>query len=196
MKNILIILISISTILGCSDTKKSETENLANEKTVITDDKVKQTDSKNNSMLNQLQFSIDIKADKEKIWKALWDDTNYREWSGVFGEGSHYVADNWEKGDTIMFLASDKSGIYSTIEKYTPNKIIQFKHIGNVLNGKEQPIDDDAIKWSGATETYSLKEGQGFFTLLVEIDILDEHIEFMSKKLPVALEKIKNNSIK
>ena len=94
-----------------------------------------------------------------------------------------------------MFLASDKSGIFSIIENHIPNKIIQFEHIGNVLNGKEQPIDD-AIKWSGATEMYSLKENTGYFTLLVEIDILDEHIDFMSKKLPVALEKIKNNSIK
>jgi len=196
MKNILIILILISTILSCSDSKKQTTENLTNGRTVKEDDKVKQSDSKNNSMLNHLQFSIDIKADKEKIWKALWDDSNYRDWSGVFGEGSHYVADNWGKGDTIMFLASDKSGIYSIIEKHTPNKIIQFKHIGNVLNGKEQLIDDDAIKWSGATETYSLKENPDFFTLLVEIDILEEHIEFMSNKLPVALEKIKSNSIK
>ena len=195
MKNILIILISISTILGCSETKKSETENLTNEKTVTTNDKVKQIDSKNNSILNRLQFSIDIKADKENIWKALWDDTHYRDWSGVFGEGSHYIVDNWNEGNKIMFLASDKSGIYSTIEKHTPNKIIRFKHIGKVLNGKEEPIDDE-IKWSGATESYSLIEGSGFFTLLVEIDILDEHIEFMSKKLPVALEKIKNNSIK
>jgi uncharacterized protein YndB with AHSA1/START domain len=144
--------------------------------------------------MNRLQFSIYIKADKEKIWKALWDDTNYRDWCGVFGEGSHYVVDNWKEGSKIMFLAADKSGIYSSIEKYVPNKTIQFKHIGTVVNGKEQPIDDEAKKWSGATETYSLKEDSGFVTLLVEIDILDEHVEFMSTKLPIALEKIKKNS--
>jgi hypothetical protein len=157
-------------------------------------EKVNDKTANHNNMINRLQFSIDIKADKEKIWKALWDDKHYRDWSGVFGEGSHYVVDNWEEGGKIMFLASDQSGIYSVIERHFPNKIIQFKHIGRVVNGQEQLVDDEVKKWSGATETYSLKEGTGFFTLLVEIDVLDEHVEFMSTKLPIALEKIKKNS--
>lgn len=144
-------------------------------------------------MLNRLQFSIDIKSDKETIWKALWDDKHYREWCGVFGEGSHYVVDNWEEGSKIMFLAADKSGIYSVIERHIPNYIIQFKHIGSVVDGQEQLVDDEVKKWSGAIETYSLVEGSGFFTLLVEIDVLDEHVEFMSEKLPIALETIKRN---
>ncbi|MBW1296313.1 hypothetical protein GBO31_12435 [Aquimarina litoralis] len=145
-------------------------------------------------MMNRLQFSIEIKADKENIWKAIWEDTYYRDWSGVFDEGSHYVVENWKVGNKIMFLGSDKSGIYSIIEKYVPNEIIQFKHIGTVINGKEQPIDDEVKKWSGAMESYSLIEGSGYFTLLIEIDVLDEHVEFMSAKLPIALEKIKKNS--
>lgn len=145
-------------------------------------------------MIKRLQFSINIKADREKIWNALWDDKHYRDWCGVFSEGSHYDVDNWEEGSKIMFLASDQSGIYSVIERHFPNKIIQFKHIGSVVDGQEQLVDDEVKKWSGATETYSLKEGAGFFTLLVEIDVLDEHVEFMSAKFPIALEKIKKNS--
>ena len=194
MKKKLTVLISISTILGCSDSRQSESVNSANEKLQLKHDKVKEITSNNNTKINRLQFSIDIKADKEKIWNALWDDIHYRDWSGVFNEGSHYVVDNWKEGSKIMFLASDQSGIYSIIEKHVPNRTIQFKHIGNVVNGKEQHIVDEAIEWSGATETYSLKEGSGFFTLLVEIDVLDEHVEFMSTKLPIALEKIKKNS--
>lgn len=145
-------------------------------------------------MINRLQFSIDIKASEERIWEALWDDTHYRDWSGSFGEGSHYVVDNWEEGSTIMFLASDQSGIYSIIERHVPHKTIQFRHIGNVVSGKKQLIDDESKKWSGATESYSLSKGAEFFTLLVEIDVLDEHVAFMSSKLPIALEKIKRNS--
>ena len=181
-------------MLGCSDSRQPEFENSEKEKTQIERDKKNGKIAYQNKMINRLQFSIDIKADKEKIWKALWDDKHYRDWSGVFGEGSHYVVDNWEERSKIMFLASDQSGIYSLIERHVPNKIIQFKHIGSVVNGQEQPVDDEAKKWSGATETYSLVEGSGFFTLIVEIDILDEHVEFMSEKLPLALEKIKKNS--
>ncbi len=193
INKILIILIAVSTMVSCNDSKKTESANSSNKEngteadavTALTDD---------STMIHRLQFSINIKADKEKIWNALWDDMHYRDWSGVFGEGSHYFVDNWEEGSKIMFLSSDNSGIYSIIEKYVPNEIIQFKHIGYVVNGQQQPADEESKKWSGATETYSLQEESGFVKLLIEIDVLDEHVELMSTKLPVALEKIKENS--
>ena len=144
-------------------------------------------------MINRLKFSIDIKAEKTTIWKALWNDSSYREWASVFFEGSYAVSDNWKEGSKVHFLAPDQSGIYSIIEKHIPNNIIQFKHIGNVVEGKEQPIDDETKKWSGATETYTLTEGENTNTIEVEIDILNEHLEFMTKTFPQALKKIKNN---
>lgn len=146
-------------------------------------------------MLNRLEFSIEIKADKNQIWKALWNADLYRDWASVFSEGSYAVADNWNVGSTVFFLSPDKSGIYSIIEKHIPNEIIMFKHIGSVVEGKEQAMDDESKKWSGATETYALTEGVETITLAVDIDILDEHLEFMSERLPKALERIKNNSM-
>ena len=144
-------------------------------------------------MLNRIEFSIEIKAEKTAIWKALWGQSSYREWASVFFEGSYAVTDNWEEGSKVHFLAPDQSGIYSVIEKHIPNKIIRFKHIGNVQRGKEQPIDNETKKWSGAKEIYSLIEGKNSCTLAVNIDIMDEHLEFMTKTFPKALEKIKNN---
>lgn len=144
-------------------------------------------------MIKRLEFSIDIKAEKATVWKALWDKNYYRDWAGVFFEGSYYLADSLKQGNTVMFLAPDLSGIYSTIEIHIPNKIIQFKHIGKVVNGKEQAIDHETRKWSGANESYSLSEGTDTVTLSIEIDVLDEHLEFMSAKFPEALEKIKEN---
>jgi hypothetical protein len=61
------------------------------------------------------------------------------------------------------------------------------------VGGKEQPLDDETKKWSGATEIYTLTEGKNANTLKVDIDVLDEHVEFMSERLPKALEKIKNS---
>jgi hypothetical protein len=194
MKQLIVIMISISTILGCSNSPQSVSVYSEKKEILIEPGKVTDKTANQHKMINRLKFSIDIKADKENIWNALWDDKQYRDWAGVFGEGSHYVVDNWEAGSKIMFLSADKSGIYSVIERHIPNKIIQYKHIGKVVDGQEQPVDDEVKKWSGATETYSLKEGTGFSTLLVEIDVLDEHVEFMSTKLPIALEKIKRNS--
>ena len=144
-------------------------------------------------MINRLEFSIDIQAEKATIWKALWDETYYRDWAGVFAEGSYYLADDLKAGSKIMFLGPDGSGIHSIIETHVPNKAIQFKHIGMVVDGKEQPIDDETRKWSGATENYSLIEGTDSISLVIQIDVLDEHLEFMSSKFPKALERVKKN---
>ncbi len=121
-------------------------------------------------MINRLEFSIHIKAEKSKIWKALWNESLYREWASLFFEGSYAVTDNWKEGGKVHFLAPDQSGIYSIIEKHIPNKIMRFRHIGNVLGGKEQPIDEESKKWSGATEIYTLAEEKHTKTLIVEID--------------------------
>ena len=144
-------------------------------------------------MINRLTFSTNIKAEKNKIWKALWNDSSYRDWASLFFEGSYAVTDNWKEGTKVFFLSPDESGIFSIIETHIPNKFIMFKHIGTVLKGKEQPIDDKTKIWSGSTEIYSLSEETNFNTLTVKIDVLDEHLDFMSNTFPKALEKIKNN---
>lgn len=111
----------------------------------------------------------------------------------MFYKGSYYVTDNWKEGGKIKFLAPDRSGIYSRIETHIPNNVIRFRHIGNVAKGKEQPVDEETRKWSGARERYSLREGAGAVTLVIQIDVLDQHVEFMSTKPPKALEIVKKN---
>jgi len=145
--------------------------------------------------INRLQFSINIEAEISKIWKTLWDDSSYRDWASVFFEGSYAITDNWKEGSKVLFLSPEQDGIYSIIEKHIPNKVIRFKHIGSVVKGKEQAIDDESKKWSGATEVYTLTEGKDYNTLSVEIDVLDEHLEFMRTTFPKALDKIKHNCI-
>lgn len=143
--------------------------------------------------MNRREFSVDIEADKATIWKALWEENSYRDWTSVFFEGSHLVADSWEEGNHVHFLGPDGSGIYSRIDKHFPNQIIRFKHIGLVENGKELPLNDEVKKWSGATEIYRIVEGKKLNTLVVEIDIMDEHLESMTNAFSKALEKVKNN---
>ncbi|WP_188370543.1 hypothetical protein [Muriicola marianensis] len=143
--------------------------------------------------LNRLQFHVDIKADKSTIWNALWDADSYRDWAGVFYEGSYAVTDGWKEGSTVNFLNPDKNGIYSTVETHIPNKLIKFRHIGNVVGGEQQPLDDDTKKWTGSSEQYSLIEGQGYNTLRVDIDIMDEHLDYMKETFPRALQRIKDN---
>lgn len=142
-------------------------------------------------MIQQYHFSVDIKANKEAIWNALWDDKNYRTWANVFFEGSYFVASNLNEGNTIHFLGPDKSGIFSTIKQHQPREIIHFVHHGLVLEGKEQELDEETKKWTGTNEIYVLQENDDFVTLEIDIDLMDEHVEMMQKQFPVALDIIK-----
>jgi len=146
-------------------------------------------------MINRLHFSIEIAAERSRIWKAIWEEDSYRAWASVFYEGSYIVVENWEVGSTVHFLGPDQAGIYSQIVKHEPNQIIQFKHIGSVVKGKEQAIDEETKKWSGATEIYRLKEGDNGIILEAELDVMDEHLEYMTQTFPLALEKIKSNCL-
>ena len=139
--------------------------------------------------LNRVVFSVDIEADKSIIWSALWN--RYTEWASVFMDGSYAVTDDWKEGSKVKFLDPEHNGIYSIIEGHIPNELMRFKHVGSVSKGEEQAPDDETETWTGASEAYSITEGKNNNTLTIEIDVLDEHLEFMKDKLPKALEKVK-----
>ncbi|MEO9531834.1 MAG: hypothetical protein ABJG68_13725 [Crocinitomicaceae bacterium] len=143
----------------------------------------------------KLNFSIMIPATNAAIWKALWSDQGYRAWAEIFFEGSYIIADNFKKGSTVHFLSPDKSGIYSIIEQHEPNKSIVFKHIGNVKNGEAQALDEDSKNWTGSEEKYSLSNTEKGVKLQVDIDVLTEHLDFMQKTFPEALDVIKKMAI-
>lgn len=141
--------------------------------------------------MNTLTFSIKINADKSAIWNALWEDNNYRKWSAVFFDGSYVVVNDWNEGSKVHFLGEGQNGIYSVIEKYIPNELVRFKHVGNVVDGKEQSVDPETEKWSGAKESYAVTEiGNGLNMLTLELNVMDEHLDFMKEKTPKALKVI------
>lgn len=141
----------------------------------------------------KLKFSIDIKSPKNKVWNTLWDDKSYRSWTSVFSEGS-YAVSSWNEGDKILFLAPDGGGMFSTIATKKPNEFMSFKHLGVVKDGKEQPVDEETEKWSGAMENYILKDKNGQTELTVEMDITEDHAAYFNETFPKALEKVKTLS--
>ena len=66
--------------------------------------------------MNTLKFSIEIKAKKEHIWKALWEDQYYRDWVSVFLDGSYAVSEQWKEGSTVLFLGPDNNGRFRKVE--------------------------------------------------------------------------------
>src|SRR6476661_8328032 len=102
--------------------------------------------------MEKMQFSIDIQAPKEKVWKILWDDASYRDWTRFFGEGSYAVTDNWKEGSKVLFLGADGRGMVSKVAANRPNEYMSFEHLGIVQNGLEDTSSEKIQGWKGALE--------------------------------------------
>jgi uncharacterized protein YndB with AHSA1/START domain len=137
------------------------------------------------------EFKIEISANAEKVWFALWDEYNYRIWTSVFQEGSYAVSD-WKEGSKIHFLIPSGSGMYSFIDTNKSNEKMVFRHIGNILNFEEQDLDEDTMRWTGATESYTVHEKDGKTVLVASFTSIEEHINFFNDYIPKALDKIKS----
>ena len=143
--------------------------------------------------MQKLNFSIKIKAPKERVWSVLLDDETYRSWTSVFSPGSHAVTD-WKEGSKALFLDGKGQGMVSEIAENKPNEYLSIKHLGIVKDGVEE-LDSDAVKgWAGALENYTLKESGGTTELKIEMDSDDEFKEYFLKTWPSALEKVKELS--
>lgn len=141
-------------------------------------------------IMQKLRFETELEAPKEKVWDVLWEDSTYREWTSVFSEGSHAVSD-WKEGSKVLFLSGSGDGMYSRIAKRIPGEFMSFQHIGEISEGKVQPMTDESKEWSGAMENYSLSETNGKTTIEVEIDMMEDHVDYFRKTFPIALEKVK-----
>jgi len=143
--------------------------------------------------MEKVNFTTTINAPKAKVWQVLWDDVTYKQWTKVFHEGSYAVSD-WKEGSEIHFLTPEGSGMYSIIEKNIPQERMSFKHIGEIKNFEELPLDDASSEWSGATENYMLEEDGDKTILNVAFDSVEDHLEFFNDVFPKALEIIKELS--
>lgn len=140
--------------------------------------------------MEKLNFSVDINAPKEKVWKTLWDDATYPKWTGVFAEGSHAKTD-WKEGSKVLFLDGKGSGMVSKIETIRPTDFMSFQHLGEVKEGIEDTESEKVKDWAGAHENYTLKENKGTTELLVDMDMNEEYKDMFMKMFPKALEQVK-----
>lgn len=143
--------------------------------------------------IQKIVFSVEIKASAESIWEKMWDKETYTKWVTPFCEGTYFTGEI-ALGSRIHFIAPSFDGMYSDVFYLVPNKLIIFKHIGNLKDLKEQPIDAEAEKWTGSFELYRLNEVDGITTVTAEIDCLSEYLEYMNSKFPLALQELKNIS--
>lgn len=143
--------------------------------------------------IKKLTFDIEINASAAHIWNIMWDKNGYTEWTTPFCEGSYFTGEVG-LGNRIHFLAPNGEGMFSDVFYIKPNKIVMFKHIGIVKDGKELPMDAETEKWTGCFETYKFNEVDGKTALTAEVDCVPDHIDFMNKVFPLALQELKKLS--
>ena len=143
--------------------------------------------------IKKIVFEQEIKASAETVWNKMWDKKSYTDWTTPFCAGTYFTGEI-EVGSRIHFIAPSFDGMYSDVFYLIPNKLIVFKHIGNLKDLKELPIDAEAERWTGSFETYKLNEVDGVTTVTAEIDCVPEHINYMEEKFPLALQELKKIS--
>lgn len=140
-----------------------------------------------------MEFKITISAPAEKVWKTLWEDASYREWTSAFSSGSRAETD-WEKGSKVLFLGADNSGMVSTIAENIPNEFMSIRHLGIVKDGVEDLESEEVKQWSGSYENYTLREANGETALTVTMggaQISKEFEDYFAATWPKALDKLK-----
>jgi uncharacterized protein YndB with AHSA1/START domain len=140
--------------------------------------------------MQTLDFKIEINAPKEKVWRVLWDDDTYKKWTAVFCEGTYAVSD-WKEGSKIHFLSPGGEGMNSVIDKKVDNEYMAFKHLSEIKNFQEMPIDVATQEWSGAMETYRLTESNGMTVLDVKMDTVEKYVDYFITTFPYGLEMVK-----
>lgn len=143
--------------------------------------------------IQKLVFTVEINASAETVWNKMWDKKSYTEWTTPFCAGTYFTGEI-ELGSRIHFIAPSFDGMFSDVFYLIPNKLIIFKHIGNLKDLKELPLDAETERWTGSFESYKLNEVDAITTVTAEIDCLSEYIDYMNDKFPLAMQELKKIS--
>lgn len=139
--------------------------------------------------MKTLHFEINIKARPARVWECLWDSESYKIWTKPFSEESYYKAENFAEGSKIHFLGPNGHGMNSIIEKLDEPKFIALKHLGEIKNFEEQPLEGQ--KWSNAIESYELTPIEDGTKLIVNVDTVEQYADSMNETFPMALNELK-----
>ncbi|RZJ69800.1 SRPBCC domain-containing protein [Flavobacterium sp.] len=138
-------------------------------------------------------FKITIDAPRQKVWETLWGAETYPKWTSAFAPGSKVETD-WRQGSKTLFLDVNGDGMISEIAEKREPEFMSFKHLGEIVNGKEDTESEKVKAWAGSTEDYTLTESDNQTEVSVSMDVDGEYADFFEKTWPRALEHLKSIS--
>jgi hypothetical protein len=147
--------------------------------------------------MKRLQYKIDIKAPVAKVYKTmlgLEDKSTYEAWTAEFNPSSTYEG-SWDKGSKILFVGvgedGQRGGMVSEIAENILNQFVSIRHLGIVKGDTEITSGEEVEAWAGGLENYSFEENNGMTTLTVDIDMVEDYIDYFDRAYPKALNKLK-----
>jgi len=148
--------------------------------------------------MKKLQFKEDINASPEKVYDIMLGLSNvetYNQWTSEFNPTSIYEG-NWEKGAKIYFLGTDENGkrggMVSEIADIVPQRFVSIRHFG-ILDDDNEITDGPMVeKWRGGLENYTFRENNDGTSVIVDIDVTDDHLDYFNSTWPRALNRLKD----
>ena len=147
--------------------------------------------------MKKIQFKKDIHASAEKVYNTMLGIGNietYEQWTAEFNPTSTYEG-SWEKGSKMYFVGTDENGkrggMISEIADNIPFRFVSIRHYGMLDGENEITKGPEVEKWAGGLENYSFEENQGVTTVTVEVDALEDYLDFFMSTYPKALDKLK-----
>lgn len=147
--------------------------------------------------MQKLQFKTDIRASAQKVYETmlgLKNKNTYEFWTAAFNPTSSYEG-SWEKGSKMYFIGVDengkKGGMVSLIKENQVGLFVSIQHVGFLDGEVEVTSGEQVEKWAGGHENYLYQEQNGITTVTVELDTIDEYVDYFNNTYPAALSKLK-----
>ncbi len=150
--------------------------------------------------MKRIQFKHHINAPAGKVYKTMLGidsiDT-YNQWTAIFDPTSTYEG-TWKTGTKMYFIGTDKNGekagMISMIDEHIPGKFISIRHIG-MLKGEDEITKGPEVEpWTNSFENYRFEESDGGTEVTIELDALEDHLEYFDSTWNSALLKLKEIS--
>lgn len=138
--------------------------------------------------MKEMQFSVDINADKEIVWDTLWRDETFRQWASVI-DPETYMTGELKQGSEVQFISAHGGyGVTSLVEELIENEYLLLRHKADTQDEGRSEREDE---WTGGAEVYSLVEKTGGTMLSVTFDVPLKMEEYFSIEYPKALDVVK-----
>ncbi|MFN3342631.1 MAG: hypothetical protein ACK40M_08030 [Flavobacteriales bacterium] len=82
----------------------------------------------------------------------------------------------------------------SEIVAHQPAKFVSIRHYGFLEGDNEITTGEQVEKWAGGHENYSFEENNGNTTVTVDLDTIEEYLDYFNNTYPAAMDKLKQIS--